>query len=94
MRKTKKKARKKGQKRSSARRGQKTMKLQVHVGVDFPYYMQARSFALKAQKALKSKKMPEIRKVEGKKGKIYAVVLPHDKVDKRKLAAMSKKTKK
>ena len=73
-RKKTKKAPKKGKARAStARKGAKRMKLVAHVGFDFDNYMKARSFSFTKRKG---KKLPEIRKVDTKKGRSYVVVLP------------------
>jgi hypothetical protein len=80
---------KKGARGSTAKRGASRSKLSAHVGFDFASYMQARSFALRAQKALGHKKMPEIRKVETKKAEYgYVVIVPHGKITPAKLKAL------
>ena len=79
-----KKTSKKKPRSSTAKKGAKRMKLVAHVGFDFDNYMKARSFSFKKRKG---KKIPEIRKVDSKKGRSYVVVLPVSTKDAEKITS-------
>lgn len=92
--KTKRKGKRGTSRVSRAMRGAARRNLgSTHVGVDFPEYMSARGFAMKAKAALKMKAVPEVRKVESKKASYkYVVVLPKGTTPKTITALLKKKS--
>lgn len=89
--KTRGRAKKKGARASTAKRGSTTRKLSAHTGVDFKTPLAARAFAMKAKKAFGLKKTPEVRRVESTRATFhYVVVLPAGKDAKKKVSTVGR----